>query len=154
MSTVKVKIVKSDSADSTENIGVKIGRRLGGGEVIELLSDLGGGKTTFTRGLARGVGSSDVVGSPTFMLSKIYKSPNITVHHFDFYRLTEAGLMEHELQESLDNPSAVVVVEWGEVVRHVLPETRLTISIKKSSDEARELKLTYPSRLAYLVESI
>ncbi len=154
MNTAEVKIFKSDSADSTELIGKKIGRNLRGGEVIELISDLGGGKTTLTRGIARGAGSSDVVGSPTFMIRKTYFTQELELHHFDFYRLTEPGLMEHELQESLDDPKVVVVVEWGEIVQHVLPEIRLSINIKKTSDKARELKLTFSSKLAYLVESV
>ncbi len=113
---------------------------------------MGGGKTTLTRGIARGAGSSDVVGSPTFMLSKIYKAVKCDIYHFDFYRLTKAGLLEHELQFVLENPKAVVIVEWGEVVQHVLPDNRLVIHIKKTSDEGRELVCTFPKELEYLVE--
>lgn len=103
------------------------------------------------RGIARGAGSSDVVGSPTFMLSKIYKTSEFDIHHFDFYRLSEAGLMEHELHDVLQDSKSVLVVEWGDVVQHVLPEERLTIHIYKTSDEGRELLCSYPERLAYLV---
>lgn len=147
----KVSIIKSDSAEQTESFGEKIGRKLRGGEVIELVSDLAGGKTTLTRGIARGAGSGDTVGSPTFMISKIYKSPKLDIHHFDFYRLTEPGLIEHELQETIDDPAAAIIVEWGEVIQHVLPERKLTINIKKTSDNSRQLKLTYPIELSYLV---
>ena len=144
-------IVCNSSAE-TETFGEQLGRRLKGSEVIELVSDLGGGKTTLTRGIARGAGSSDVVGSPTFMLSKVYKATKCDIYHFDFYRLTEAGIMEHELSDVLENPQAAVIVEWGEVVQHILPESRLTIRINKTSEDSREFVCTFPEELAYLVE--
>lgn len=140
------------SPNDTEKFGEKLGRRLKGGEVIELVSDLGGGKTTLTRGIARGAGSSDVVSSPTFMISKVYSASKCDLYHFDFYRLNEAGLMEHELHDVLEDKKIVVIVEWGDVVQHVLPQKRLTIHIKKTSDESRELEYSYPSELAYLVD--
>lgn len=140
-------------SDATEKFGARLGRALRGGEVIELISDLGGGKTTLTRGIASGVGSSDVVGSPSFMISKVYKTPKFEIHHFDFYRLTEAGLMEHELHDVLNDPSAVVVVEWGGLVQHVLPEERLTIQINKTSDGGREMIIKFPQKLDYLMET-
>jgi tRNA threonylcarbamoyladenosine biosynthesis protein TsaE len=67
----RLELVSKD-AEQTENIAHLIGARLRGGEVIELVSDLGGGKTTFTRGLADGAGSKDIVASPTFIVSKVY----------------------------------------------------------------------------------
>lgn len=144
--------IQTMSPSETEQIGFNIGRRLKGGEVIELMSDLGGGKTTFTRGLARGAGSSDHVSSPTFTVSKLYKTPHFDIHHFDFYRLQEAGLMEHELHDLLNDPKVVVVVEWGEVVAHVLPSKRLTIDIIQSEIETRDITITYDKKLSYLVE--
>jgi tRNA threonylcarbamoyladenosine biosynthesis protein TsaE len=139
------------SPDATEAFGAHLGRRLKGGETIELISDLGGGKTTLTRGIAQGAGSRDVVGSPTFMLSKLYKARKCDIYHFDFYRLTEAGLMEHELHDALEDPHAIVIVEWGAVVQHVLPGKRLTIHINKTADDSRKLICTYPAGLTYLV---
>jgi tRNA threonylcarbamoyladenosine biosynthesis protein TsaE len=139
-----------ESSEAMEQYGERLGRRLKGGEVIELISDLGGGKTTLTRGIARGAGSSDVVGSPTFTISKVYKTPAFDIHHFDFYRLNEAGLMEHELADLLHDPKVVLIVEWGEVVQHVLPEQRITTHINKTPDGAREFACQYPSELAYL----
>jgi tRNA threonylcarbamoyladenosine biosynthesis protein TsaE len=143
--------VDTKTAEETEFLGEKIGKRLKGGEVIELISDLGGGKTTLTRGIARGAGSSDVVGSPTFTLSKVYKTQKFEIHHFDFYRLAEAGLMEHELHDLLGDQQTVVVVEWGDVVQHVLPDQRLTINLAQTADGDRQLTYQYPQTMAYLV---
>ena len=131
-------------------------RNLRGGEVIELVSDLGGGKTTFTRGLARGAGSHDRVRSPTFTLSSEYKAPHFTITHFDFYRLGEAGIVGDELAEVVGDPQYVVVVEWGDIVHDVLPPRRLTLHLlqSKEGEEVRKLTFEYPTELEYLLEGV
>jgi tRNA threonylcarbamoyladenosine biosynthesis protein TsaE len=154
MNTDTTRQIDSTSSSVTEQLAEKLGQRLRGGEVIELTSDLGGGKTTFVRGLARGAGSPDRVASPTFTISKIYQTNKFAIHHFDFYRLADAGLMEHELQDILNDPGIVTLVEWGKVVRHVLPADRLTIKFFRTGDESRQLELTYPESLQYLVETL
>lgn len=148
-------IVSIDSAH-TEKLAEHIGRKLRGGEVIELVSDLGGGKTTFVRGLGLGAGSEDVVGSPTFTISKVYKARDLEIHHFDFYRLGEAGIVGDELAEVIDDPTIVTVVEWADIVQNVLPEQRLTITITRLAEDenARRLELRYPEALQYLLEDL
>lgn len=146
----QLKLISKD-AEQTENIAHLIGAHLRGGEVIELVSDLGGGKTTFARGLAAGAGSQDVVASPTFTVSKVYTTPQFEIHHFDFYRLGDAGLIAHEVHDLLGDSTVVLVVEWGGAVQHVLPEDKLVITITKSGETARELILSYPDSLEYLV---
>lgn len=148
------KQITTTNAAETEAIARAIGMQLKGGEVIELVSDLGGGKTTFTRGLAHGMGSHDHVASPTFMISRVYKVGRLELHHFDFYRLPEAGLIEHELEDILGDPRSVVVVEWSDVVQHVLPKDRLTIKIESAEGEARTLRLQAPESLEYLLEGV
>jgi tRNA threonylcarbamoyladenosine biosynthesis protein TsaE len=140
--------------ESTETLAALIGNRLKGGEVIELVSDLGGGKTTFVRGLARGFGSEDKVASPTYTISKVYKDGERELHHFDFYRLQEAGLISHELTEVIDDPQCTVVFEWGEVIQDVLPAERLTITLAKAGETTRNFHISYPEELAYLLESV
>ncbi len=151
---MSMKVIKTADANQTENIAEIIGGNLRGGEVIELVSDLGGGKTTFTRGLARGFGSPDRVASPTFTISKVYKSGSKEMHHFDFYRLPQAGLIEHELADVLTDKNCVVVIEWGDVVQHVLPEKRLTVAITQTDDDGRELKIKCADELSYLTEGL
>ncbi len=136
--------MQSKNSEQTEAIGEKIGKQLHGGEVIELMSDLGGGKTTFVRGLARGLGSSDTVASPTFMICKQYNAGKITLYHYDFYRLSEPGIMEHELQEGLSDPNAIIVVEWADIVADILPKNRITISIAATSETERMITIQGP----------
>jgi tRNA threonylcarbamoyladenosine biosynthesis protein TsaE len=142
------------NAEMSELLGKRLGEQLKGGEVIELLSDLGGGKTTLVRGLARGIGSSDHVSSPTFTLSNVYQAPRCTIYHFDFYRLHEPGLIVHELNEALQDPQAVVVIEWGAIVQDVLPPERLTISLDRTGEETRTITVHYPPKLASVVKAL
>lgn len=146
--------VTTDSAEATEQLAASIGGRLKGSEVIELVSDLGGGKTTFVRGLASGLGSSDIVSSPTFKISNVYAAGDKELHHFDFYRLTEAGIIADELAEVLAEPDVIVVVEWGGLVRDVLPEKRLAITMTPTAEDARQLVCVYPDSLAYVLQGL
>lgn len=139
------------SPEVTEHLAVAIGKRLKGGEVIELVSDLGGGKTAFVRGLAQGMGSHDHVASPTFTISREYRSDRLTLYHFDFYRLQEPGIMTAELAEIVSDPKAVIAVEWSDIVRHVLPEKRVTIKLTLTGEKSRRLAFTYPPELSYVI---
>lgn len=131
----------------------QIGAKLKGGEVIELASDLGGGKTTFVRGLAKGMGSTDTVRSPSFTISNEYRSGKLTMYHFDFYRLQEPGIMRDELAESLEDPSGIVVLEWAGIIKDVLPADRLSLHIRATGETTRELRVQYPEQYRYLLPS-
>lgn len=146
----------STNPKKTEDFAEKFGNNLRGGECIEFKSDLGGGKTTFVRGLAKGVGSTDSVSSPTFTISQQYNSDSITIQHFDFYRLTEPGLVAEELSEALDNKNNIVIVEWANTVENVLPKDRVVISIEKDSTDELKRKyiLNIPNSFNYLKEGI
>lgn len=109
--------------------------------VIELIGDVGAGKTTFVRGLAEGLGIKEPVTSPSFTISKSYALPNGgSLIHYDFYRLPEPGLMVEDLAENLNNENNIVVIEWSESVTDLLPENRKKIEIKYT-DEGREIVL-------------
>lgn len=146
--------MESTGADDTRRIAEELGGRLRGGEVIDLVSDLGGGKTTFVQGLARGIGSADKVASPTFTVSRLYKGKDLELHHFDFYRLADAGLMEHELHDIINDPEVVVVVEWGDIVDHVLPPGRLTIRMTRTGDDSRLIEMSCPDASDYLLKGL
>lgn len=122
--------------------------------MIELVSDLGGGKTTFVRGLARGAGSKDKVASPTFTVSKVYDGPKFQMHHFDFYRLPEPGIVADELAEVVGDPEMVVLVEWADAVQHVLPTERLTITIQQTPEGDRQLTFSAPQSLERLIKAV
>jgi tRNA threonylcarbamoyladenosine biosynthesis protein TsaE len=146
--------IKSTSFANTEKLGFKIGKNLRGGELIELISDLGGGKTVIAKGLARGAGSKDIVSSPTFTISKVYRATNFDIHHFDFYRLADPGIVSLELSEVINDGKSVVIIEWADIVAGVLPTNRLTIKIESTGENERTIGLSAPSSLAYLFEGL
>lgn len=99
------------------------------GVIIELIGDIGTGKTTFTRGLAEGLGITEPITSPSFTISKTYALPNgKRLIHYDFYRLPDPGLMTDDLAENLKNPNNIIVIEWGDSVSDLLPEDHVTIN--------------------------
>jgi len=131
-----------------------VGKRLKGGETIELVGDLGSGKTSFVRGLARGLGSNDQVASPSFTISRIYKTPKLELHHYDLYRLADPGVIGYELAESLADSKAVVAVEWAGEAEGVLPRDRLSIKFAASGDEERRLNFTAGARHQHLIKDL
>ncbi|MCA9325245.1 tRNA (adenosine(37)-N6)-threonylcarbamoyltransferase complex ATPase subunit type 1 TsaE [Candidatus Saccharibacteria bacterium] len=150
MSTDMTWQINSTSSEQTEALGHKIGSRLRGGEVFELRSDLGGGKTTFVRGLASGAGSQDAAGSPSFTVSRLYKTDTLDIHHYDFYRLPEAGLMLDEISEVMADQQAVVLIEWAGAVENVLPDERVIMQIQATGENDRLLTIDLPDKYSYL----
>ncbi len=126
-----------------QELGARIGALLRGGEVIELVGDVGAGKTTFTKGLARGLGIDEDVQSPTFTISRVYEARDeLVLAHYDFYRLVDAGIMSAELYESVHDPHTITVIEWGGVVAGVLPKDHLTIEISATSENGRTVAIS------------
>jgi tRNA threonylcarbamoyladenosine biosynthesis protein TsaE len=147
---------KTLSAQDTETIGQTLGSLIKSGMVIELRSDLGGGKTTFTKGLVRGLGGKDRVSSPTFTLNKVYKAGKLEVHHFDFYRLSEPGVVKSQLEESVHEQNVITVVEWSDIVRDALPEDRIAIEFKAvpHNEDERRIIFEYPESNMLLIEKL
>ena len=107
--------------------------------VIELVGDVGAGKTTFVRGLAKGLGVKENVTSPSFTISKTYALPNDrTLIHYDFYRLQDPGIMTSDLNEKINNQNNIIVIEWGNSVKNLLPKTHTIINFSKNDDDSRE----------------
>lgn len=131
-----------DSEDSMKNFGAKLGQLLGGGEVLELVGDIGAGKTTFTKGLARGLGVTDTVQSPTFTISRVYEARNnLEMRHYDFYRLDEAGIMADELANASSEDSTVTVIEWAGIVDSILPDDRVRIVFEPTGENSRQIEI-------------
>ena len=109
---------------------------------LELIGDIGAGKTTLTKALVEKLGSNDEVTSPSFAINNRYQlSDGREVSHYDFYRLGEAGVISQELLEDLMNQQTCVIVEWAETVSQVLPAERLQMTITTLADGGRRLEL-------------
>jgi tRNA threonylcarbamoyladenosine biosynthesis protein TsaE len=122
--------------------GKRLGAFLQGGEIIELIGDVGAGKTTLTKGIAEGMGVDEDVQSPSFTISRVYDTPKgLRLAHYDFYRLHDAGIMAAELHETLHDVLNVTIIEWAEIVTGVLPADRLTITITSPSEASRVMTI-------------
>ncbi len=143
----------SNSSQDTIKIGQQIGANLKGGEVIELISDLGGGKTTFTSGITEGFGSMTPASSPSFTITNIYeRRDGKRINHFDFYRLSEPGIMSAELSELLNLPDEIVIVEWADKVSSLLPKKRLAFQISVVNENSRTIDINCSPELEYCFE--
>ena len=141
------------SAEETELLGYELGLLLKDEfkVVILLDGDLGAGKTTFAKGIARGVGVNEIVNSPTFTIMKKYNTKDYrkVFFHLDLYRLDHVG-DDFDLEEYIDG-QGVVVIEWPYRVSEFMPKDYLLVQIKKISDNQREFTMTcvgYPCKRA------
>ncbi len=130
-----------NSTEEMIEFGKEIGSNLEGGSVLELIGDVGAGKTTFTKGLALGLGVLETVQSPTFTISRIYEGDNLTLSHYDFYRLNDYGIMKMELAENLSDPQNITVVEWAGELADILPEKHLKLIFESISEDKRLVKV-------------
>jgi len=131
----------SKSPDETEKIAEKLAEKLEGSEVIAFRGDLGAGKTCFTRGLARGLGFSGNVNSPTFALINEYFGGRLPLCHFDMYRISSWDeLYSSGYFEYLDS-GAVVAAEWSENIENALPDNTIYVEIEKLGESERKIKI-------------
>lgn len=119
------------SEDEMVNFGKKLAKCLVWPFCIELIGDLGAGKTTIVRGLAHSLEFEGDVSSPSFTINNRYQLPlGKQLSHYDFYRLNEAGVTIQDLAEDLNDPNVSVVLEWASSVKDVLPANHVVIEIK------------------------
>jgi tRNA threonylcarbamoyladenosine biosynthesis protein TsaE len=135
--------IEIESDEAMKTFGRQLAGLLKGGSCIELVGDIGSGKTTLTKGIADGMGITDTVQSPTFTINRTYETPNgLHLSHYDFYRLTDPGIMSAELDESLTDESTVIVIEWAEVVQDILPADHLRITFESPTETSRMVTLS------------
>ena len=133
----------------TEAIGAALGKIIQPGTVIAYRGDLGAGKTAFTRGLARGLGCTDLVTSPTYTIVNEYLGGRIPLFHFDMYRLRSSDdLWDIGWEDYLDR-NGVCAVEWSENVDDAL-EDPMNITIEKLGEDTRRITIKGGDNLADL----
>ena len=142
-----IKII-THSPEETIRAAEKLGSLIGAGDMIAFKGGLGAGKTTFTRGLAIGLGMRDVVSSPTFALVNDYRGDRITLYHFDMYRISteeeleSTGFYDYPFEEN------AAVIEWSENISEFLPENAIYITINAISENEREIIIEDGGRFA------
>lgn len=128
------------SPEETELLGEKLGQLLRGGEILAYRGDLGAGKTAFTRGLARGLGISQRVTSPTYTIVNEYEGGRLPLFHFDMYRLECADELFDIGWEDYLLRGGICAVEWSENVSDAL-EDALNITIEKLGEDSRRITI-------------
>ena len=139
----------TNSPAETERIGASLGKIIKPGTVIAYRGDLGAGKTAFTRGLARGLGSTELVTSPTYTIVNEYLGGRCPLFHFDMYRLASSDdLWDIGWEDYLDR-NGVCAVEWSENVEDAM-EDPIVITIEKLGEETRRITIEGGDSLADL----
>jgi tRNA threonylcarbamoyl adenosine modification protein YjeE len=136
--------IETRSVEETEAFAQRLGERLGAGDCVALIGELGAGKTVLARGIARGlhVGDGRIVSSPTYVLVHEYEG-RVPVQHVDLYRLADprAELAELGVEEML--AEGVVLIEWADRAAGALPVPRWQVSIAATGANSRRLELRY-----------
>lgn len=134
MSTYKV---ETNTADETIALAERLVSLLQPGDVLTLEGDLGAGKTTFTKGIATGLGIKRTLSSPTFTIIKEYEG-TMPLYHMDVYRLENSD--EDIGFDEYFNGNGITVVEWAQFIEDYLPEERLDITIKYLDEQSRGIE--------------
>lgn len=141
--TVQTYRMKSASAEQTMALGVALGERLQNGDVVLLKGDLGAGKTCFSKGVAKGLGITSDVVSPTFNIVIQYDDGRIPLYHFDLYRLEEHDELEDvDFYYLIDRDTCgVSLVEWADLFPDEMPDECIEVNIIKADDGMREINI-------------
>ena len=140
----------TSSAEETIELGRLIGEQLRGGDIIAYKGSMGAGKTTMTRGLTLGMGLGDMAFSPTFALVNEYRGRELTLYHFDMYRITSAADLETTGFFDYMSDDSVIAVEWSENIEEELPEGHIVINLERVSDDTRKITIYGDERFAHL----
>lgn len=144
----------SSSASETERIGEELGKVLSGGEVFALCGELGSGKTTFVRGLAKGLGiPPEMVSSPSFILIQEYVG-KFRLYHLDFYRLDDLQDIELIGIRELWREDAVVAIEWADKVPQAIPEDAMWFYFYFLDQQRRKIKFKGGQREGRMVRLV
>jgi len=148
-----MKKIITKSERETENLGKKIARKIlkkgpkKTAMVLALKGDLGGGKTTFLKGFAQGLGIKEKILSPTFIILRKFQIPNSKFqrfYHFDCYRIEKPKeILNLGFKEIVENSKNIVAIEWAERVKRILPKNVLHINFKFLGKKEREILIKW-----------
>lgn len=125
----------SYSEKDTWELGFSLGEKAGAGQIFTLMGDLGVGKTVFTKGLARGLGITEPVNSPTFTILQVYEEGRLPLYHFDVYRIGDVEEMDEIGYEDYFYGDGVCLIEWADLIEEILPEHYTQIRIEKDLEK-------------------
>ncbi len=134
------KIIKTDQ--EMKQFGAELAQQLSANFCLELIGDIGTGKTTLTKGLINNLNSEIEATSPSFVINNRYQiSDERLISHFDFYRLGAVGIDDQQLAEDLADQNTGVIIEWADSISDLLPANRVKITINYDQDDGRILEI-------------
>ena len=128
-------IIDSYKEEDTFSFGEELGKKAVPGEIYALCGDLGVGKTVFTKGLAKGLGITESVCSPTFTIVQIYEEGRLPLYHFDVYRIGDPEEMDEIGYEDYFYGEGVCLIEWADLIREILPGQMCRVTIEKDLEK-------------------
>lgn len=124
-------VIESLTPQETFELGERIGRESKPGQVYTLIGDLGVGKTVFTQGVAKGLGVTEPVNSPTFTILQVYEEGRMPFYHFDVYRIADVEEMDEIGYEDCFYGEGLCLIEWANLIEEILPEHYSRVTIEK-----------------------
>ncbi|MBR0295192.1 MAG: tRNA (adenosine(37)-N6)-threonylcarbamoyltransferase complex ATPase subunit type 1 TsaE [Bacilli bacterium] len=143
-------VLITNSEEETMRLGERLASILPSGSTLLLTGDLGAGKTTLVRGIARGLNIKEVVQSPTFNIMKIYLKGNRPLIHIDAYRLADFDT-DIGLDEYIGYETGITVIEWPEFIQKLLPDDAINVTILRKGDTTREITIDIDEELRRLI---
>lgn len=135
--------VETNSPEETFDLGRRMGADAKPGQIYTLNGDLGAGKTIFTKGMAAGLGIEEPVSSPTFTIVQEYSGGRLPLYHFDVYRIGDPEEMEEIGYDDYFFGEGVCLIEWAELIRELLPERVVSVSIEKDLEKGFDYRLIH-----------
>lgn len=128
-------VIETNRPEDTFALGRKVGEQAGAGQVYTLVGDLGVGKTVFTQGVARGLGITEPISSPTFTIIQEYEEGRLPFYHFDVYRIGDIEEMEEIGYEDYFYGEGICLVEWANLIEELIPEDAVHVTIEKDLEK-------------------
>ena len=132
---------RTSSPEETERVGEALSSLLKEGDLVALIGELGGGKTRFVRGLAKGLGSKGFVKSPSFTIVNVYEGGRLPLYHIDLYRIGRASEFESAGLDELIYGHGVSAIEWADKAPELFRECRITVSFPYAGEVEREIEI-------------
>ena len=127
--------IETNSPEETFALGQKLGEQAKAGQIYTLNGDLGVGKTVFTQGIARGLGITEAVSSPTFTIVQVYEEGRMPFYHFDVYRIGDIEEMDEIGYEDYFYGEGLTMIEWANLIEEILPDHYREITIEKDLEK-------------------
>jgi tRNA threonylcarbamoyladenosine biosynthesis protein TsaE len=142
MNTDQKSLQLTANLKTSSQLAAKLAESIKPPQLIELVGDLGGGKTTFVKAMGKALGVGKTITSPTFNIHRGYDFVGGRLEHFDLYRLSDDEIVLNELKDCLKDPGSIVVVEWAQHFSNHLSSDRLVITFHYNDQDSRQLEMS------------